>query len=35
MKSCDKQITVSMILMFVGENNAMKTTQKIQRDSPN
>ena len=24
MKSCDKQITLSMISMFVGENNAIK-----------
>ena len=29
MKSGDKQITLSMISMFVGENNAIKMTQKF------
>ena len=31
MKFCDEQITLSMKSMFVGENNAIKMTQKFNK----
>ena len=34
MKSCGKQNTLSMILMFVGENNAIKATQRFNEVHP-
>ena len=34
MKSCEKQITLSMIAMFVGENNAIKTPQRFNKVHP-
>ena len=34
MKSCDKQITLSMKTMFVRENNAIKMTQRFNEVHP-
>ena len=34
LKSCDEQITLSMKTMFVGDNNAIKMTQRFNEVHP-